>query len=330
MKTNNRAPLNHRRSLSAGAAAVGALFGAVAHAQNAPLVGAGSGSFSMAGGLGHEGATITVSYHKPQSFDESSPILIVISGTGRNGDEYRDSWIAASEKHGVLVLAPGYPEEEYDEAAYQLAGLVENLELRNLNLDDPSVYRLADEDIVFIVNDDSSEWLFHDFDRLFEMAVKDVGSSQAQYDIFGHSAGGQILHRMAIFHPDSKARRIVAANSAFYTLPRIDEPLIFGVADTPLTVEDLERAFQEPLTLLLGELDNATERRGTTLSTPKANEQGIGRLARGRYFFNESQKIAAGIGAEFRWTLEKVPGVGHDFRRMAEAAARLLYESGER
>ena len=52
------------------------------------------------------------------------------------------------------------------------------------------------------------------------MVVEDVGSREAQYDIFGHSAGGQIVHRMAIFHPDSKARRMVAANSAFYTCCR--------------------------------------------------------------------------------------------------------------
>ncbi|HEY7670656.1 MAG TPA: hypothetical protein VIC71_00445 [Gammaproteobacteria bacterium] len=320
---------NVRLGLSASVIVVATLAGPVVHAQDAALVGPGSGSFSMQGGPGHEDATITVSYHRPRSFDESSPILIVISGTGRDGDEYRDSWIAASEKHGVLVLAPAYPEDEYDEAAYQLAGLVENLELRNLNLDDPSVYRLADEDIVFDVNDDPREWLFHDFDRLFDMVVKDVGSSETAYDIFGHSAGGQILHRMAIFYPDSKARRIVAANAAFYTLPRIDQPLIFGVADTVLTPEDLERAFQVPLTLLLGELDNANERRGTTLSTPKADEQGIGRLARGQYFYSESQKIAAALNAEFRWTVEVVPGVGHDFRRMAEAAARVLYEPDE-
>jgi hypothetical protein len=39
---------------------------------------------------------------------------------------------------------------------------------------DPSVYRLADEDMVFEVNRDASEWLFHDFDRLFEMVVEDI------------------------------------------------------------------------------------------------------------------------------------------------------------
>jgi pimeloyl-ACP methyl ester carboxylesterase len=297
---------------------------------NDALVAPGSGSFPMPGGPGHENATIAVHYHRPESFSTRSPILLVISGTGRSGAEYRDSWVAASERYGVLVLAPAYPEEAYDEAAYQLAGLIENLELRNLNLDNPSVYRLADEDIVFDVNDDPREWLFHDFDRLFDMVVEDVGSGETQYDIFGHSAGGQIVHRMAIFHPDSKARRLLAANSAFYTLPRMDVPLIFGVANSPLTAQDVERAFGEPLTLLLGELDNASETRGTTLSTPKADAQGIGRFARGQYFFSESQKIAAGLDAEFRWTIEAVPGVGHDFRRMGEAAARLLYATGER
>jgi len=60
------------------------------------------------------------------------------------------------------------------------------------------------------------------------------------------------------------------------------------------------------------------------------DEQGIGRLARGRYSFSESQNVAVALDAEFRWTIEVVPGVGHDFRRMGEAAANLLYGPGAR
>lgn len=298
-------------------------------AQDAPnahgLIAEGSGSFEMRGGPAHVDAAITVFYHMPRSFGAASPILIVVPGAGRNGDEYRDSWIEASQTYGVLVLAPAYPEAEYGPAAYHLGGIVENLQMRNLDDSTPGVYRIDDDDIAFEVNPDRSRWLFHDFDRLFDIVVDDVGSGERKYDIFGHSAGGQIVHRMAIFHPNSKARRMVAANSGFYTVPSRDRALLLGVADAALSVKDLEAAFATRLVLLLGELDDAFESRGLHLATPLANEQGIGRLARGTYFFDASRRIAAALDAEFRWTLEIVPDVGHDQRRMARAAAALLY-----
>jgi pimeloyl-ACP methyl ester carboxylesterase len=286
----------------------------------------GTGTFSMGGGFDHPDATITIYYHLPENFDAASPILIVIPGAGRNGDEYRDSWIDASEEHGVLILSPSYPEENYDPAAYHLGGVINNLELRNLNDSTPGVYRLADEDIVYNVNPERERWLFRDFDRLFDGVVEAVGSTQSEYDLFGHSAGGQIVHRMALFYPESKARRMVAANSGFYTVPDLATPLIFGVANASLTNADLERAFSEPLTLLLGELDDAYESRGQHLSTPLADSRGIGRFARGQYFYRTSRAIARELDTDFRWTIEVVPGVGHDFRLMADAAASFLYD----
>lgn len=285
----------------------------------------GQGSFTMAGGPEHRDAVVEVYYHRPSSFDATSPILIVVPGAGRNADEYRDSWIDASDEYGVLVLSPSYAEEDYDPAAYHLGGVIRNLELRNLNDSTPGVYRLADEDIVYEVNPDRSGWLFSDFDRLFESVVDAVQSTQTEYDLFGHSAGGQIVHRMAIFHPLSRARRMVAANSGFYTVPDARTPLILGIANAPLTAENLKLAFSEPLILLLGELDDAYESRGQHLSTPLADSRGIGRLARGKYFFQRSRAIARELDTDFRWQIEVVPGVGHDFRLMADAAASLLY-----
>jgi hypothetical protein len=59
--------------------------------------------------------------------------------------------------------------------------------------------------------------------------------------------------------------------------------------------------------------------------TPKADEQGVGRLARGKYFHAEGRKVAATLNAQFNWKLEIMPNVGHDQKRMAELAARYLY-----
>lgn len=205
----------------------------------------GSGNFLIEGGSGHEDKWITVFYHRPASFDAKSPILIVVPGTGRNGWDYRDAWIEASEEHGVLVLSPMYPEDTYGFGAYHMGGL-----MSDINVEESVEYAENGHDVfldekvfAYDVSSNPAEWIFGDFDRLFGMAAEAVGSTRTSYDIFGHSAGGQILHRFVIFHPDSKADRILASNSGFYTLPRFDEKLPFGLKNAPLDREQLEDSF---------------------------------------------------------------------------------------
>jgi len=82
----------------------------------------GRGVFQVPGGPGRETAAIGVHYYRPASFTPDSRVLLVLPGSGRNADSYRDAWIDVAEAHGVLVAALGYPEAQYDFAAYQMAG----------------------------------------------------------------------------------------------------------------------------------------------------------------------------------------------------------------
>lgn len=155
-----------------------------------------------------------------------------------------------------------------------------------------------------------------------------AGSARIRYDLFGHSAGGQILHRLAFFRPRSQADRIVAANAGFYTRPRFDTPPPFGLRGSGVSERSLRDSFACRLTLLLGELDNDPDRGGQHLHTPMADRQGRDRLARSRHFLEAGRRQARLMGAPFNWRLELVPGVAHDFRAMGRAAARLLYGDG--
>ncbi|MGH8222530.1 MAG: hypothetical protein ACREQZ_06115, partial [Woeseiaceae bacterium] len=192
--------------------------------------------------------------------------------------------------------------------------------------EDTNEVRLDEERLAYEVNSRQSEWIFSDFDRLFEMAAEAVGSSRKSYDIFGHSAGGQILHRFVIFYPRSKADRILASNSGFYTLPNFNEELPFGLKNAPLDEDRVKASFEKCLVLLIGELDNANETGGLMLRSPTVDEQGIGRLARSKYFYRSSKTAANDLGARFNWKLEIVPNIGHDHVRMSAAAAEYLYE----
>lgn len=274
-------------------------------------------------------AGLTVHYARPQSFTSTSPILLVIPGAGRNSDDYRDAWIDAACASGTLVAALGYPEKHYDFAAYNMGGTISNLQY-----DNPSFARVSetartitldDADIRFDVVTSRPDWLFTDFDRVFEHLVQATGSEAETYDIFGHSAGGQILHRFAIFAPQSKARVILAANSGFYTFPDLSEALPTGLQGVGMTETDVSQAFGARLVLLLGTLDNDDHAGGTLLHTPHIDQsQGLGRLDRGLRFYEQSRLEAERLKVAFDWQIKVVDGVGHDYRAMSAAAADYL------
>jgi len=288
----------------------------------------GSGVFLIAGGSGKEEKNIKVYYHSPKSYSRDSKILIVIPGAGRNGDSYRDAWIEASEKHNVLILSPMYAEEDYPFTEYHLGGIIYNSNIFNCIAyqDDSNIVRLDEDKFSFEIAYTSEHWIFDDFDSLFQKVVLATHSTQKSYDIFGHSAGGQILHRMALFHPSSKANRIIAGNSGFYTLPSYDIDLPFGLGSSKMEKEELKKSFENKLVVMVGELDNANEDGGTLLRSPTVDQQGLHRLERGRYFFDYAKQAAEELGATFIWELNIVPNVGHNQRLMAAAAASFLYE----
>ena len=176
---------------------------------------------------------------------------------------------------------------------------------------------------------DRKTWIFADLDLIFEEAVAATGSRQESYDVFGHSAGGQLLHRTMLFRPESRANRIIAANSGFYTVPDRALRMPFGLGDSDVTDKHLAHAFSKQFILLLGEEDDEDETRGSMLHTPTLDRRGRGRYARGEYFFRESEATAKNIDTPFNWVLVPVEGVGHDYAKMGKATARLLYGYGE-
>lgn len=288
----------------------------------------GSESFLIEGGIGSEEKVIEVHYHKPENFTADSEILLVIPGAGRNGDTYRDSWIEESEKKGILILSPMYPEKYYSFDAYHLGGLIKNSNLYDCieRVEGTNKIKLFEDKLTFDSNPNANEWLFNDFDRIFENAVEVLNSNQTTYNLFGHSAGGHILHRLALFQKSSKADKILASNASFYTLPDFDQNYPFGLKDTPVDEASLKNAFKKNLVVFLGEQDNANETGGSFLQSKSADKQGHHRLERGKLFYKQAKEMAAKLNTEFNWELKIVPGVGHNYKKMGQAASDYLYK----
>lgn len=258
------------------------------------------------------GETIQVFTYRPQAHGPDDPIMIVLAGGGRNGDDYRDAWIEAAERYRLLILAPAFDEAQFPgPISYNLAGMIG---------DEADVASLGDVTI-----ETPETWLFADIEAIFDQAVARTGSSQTRYDLFGHSAGGQIAHRMVLFAPQARIGTAVAANSGWYTTPTRDIPFPYGLRGLSLPAGQLDQAFGRRLVILLGERDDESETRGHLRESAQASAQGPHRLARGRHFHAVATREAARLDLQARWQLEIVPNVGHDYRRMGEAAANLLY-----
>lgn len=272
----------------------------------------GAGQFSMAGGAHREALSLTVYYNIPKYFTRTSPILIVLPGSRRDAQNYRDYWLQASEQYNIMVLSPEYSKASYPKSVnYNLARM------------------LSKQHGQLQVNKNPQDWLFSDLDRLFDSVVKQTGSEQQGYDLFGHSAGGQLSHRLLLFSQQHKARRVVVANAGWYTATDFTAPFPYGLGDGPydqLTMKTaLQRAFNKPLTIMLGAQDINSS--GAIRRNKQADKQGISRVERGHYFYATAEQFALEHKYNFNWQLKSVANVGHSGEKMSTAAAQYLYGS---
>lgn len=276
----------------------------------------GSGKFTIAGGKGRTEKLIDVYYHLPIAHNENTKVLIVLPGGGRNGWSYRDSWVEASEKYNVLILSPSYSDEHYPRFwSYNIARMLSDVKINKERTAIAS----------YTVVTDPSEWIFDDFDRIFEQSIEKFKLNVKHYDMFGHSAGGQILHRLALFDFDNKADRILSSNSGWYTVPTFEQDFPYGLNNGVSSQESIAAAFQAKLTVFLGELDNQDETRGHLVRNPQVDIQGLYRLSRGKYFYKKGKELAYSLNTSFNWDIHVVDGIGHDYKNMSKAAALYLY-----
>ena len=268
-----------------------------------------SGKFLIEGGK-TKNQPILIHYHKPRTISPNTKAIIVLPGAGRNGRDYMESWMEHSEKYDLLVIVPTYLENHYPEFwSYNLAGMISDV-----NLNDES----------FSINNNPQDWIFRDFDRIYKLIQSKLSLNSEKYDMFGHSAGGQILHRLAIFNSKNNADRIVAANSGWYSIPTNSENFPYGLNNIKIAEENLD--FSSNLIVLLGELDNEHETRGHLRHSPEVDKQGMHRLSRGKYFFEQSMHVAKNYDKQFNWKLKIAPNIGHDYIEIGKKAAEYLYE----
>lgn len=260
----------------------------------------GRWSFVFTDAKGHPDRPIRVYTYRPRKCDSGCPIMFVMHGMKRNAYDYIGHWELAADRWNFIVVAPEFLQAHWPRAAgYNLGGMK----------DEPN----------------REKWAFAAIEHLFD----EVRVDQKDYAIFGHSAGGQFVQRMAIFRPDNRARVMIAANPGWYTMPewrkdKSDYPFPYSLVESPAGEAELRRALERRVLLLVGEKDNDPDDENLNKSAG-AMKQGETRVERAENFFKKATAVARELGVKLGWEYSEAPATAHDGAAMSRFAADTLY-----
>ena len=118
----------------------------------------------------HPERPLEINFYRPARHRPDDEVVFVQHGMLRNGDDYRDFWIDAAEKHNLLIVAPTFGNTQFPQAEGYNNGLV------------------VGEDGAIAAQDD---WLYAVPARVLAALRKAGVTKRDKVRLFGHSAGGQ-------------------------------------------------------------------------------------------------------------------------------------------
>jgi pimeloyl-ACP methyl ester carboxylesterase len=224
---------------------------------------------------------------------------------GGAGLSSRDIWIPYSERYSALLVAPEFSARYYPGDYWYNGG----------NMFDGNM-----------TAQNKANWTYTAIEHIFDDVRARSGATQETYPLFGHSAGGQFVHRLATFLPEARFSRAVAANAGLYAMSTYTVWFPFGLYGSPLTDQDLKIVFSKKLIIMSGELD--TDPNDSSLANfPEAEAQGSTRFERAQTFFETARQEAGRLSVPLNWEYHTVPGVGHSEDGMAGPSAEELFST---
>jgi hypothetical protein len=248
------------------------------------------------------GRPIPLHSARPLRYSPDMPMLFVHHGVRRNGADYRDYWAGCVDAAGMLAIAVEFPETAFpDYLAYHFG----NMHTADGTPNPPE------------------QWTYGVIPRLFAQLRAQGVTRRAGYGLFGHSAGGQFVHRMLSFGYRDHVAVAVSANAGTYAMPDLDTPWPFGLGETGLDRDDLRRLLRFPLTVMTGTADTGTTGRFFPKG-PRSMRQGPHRHARAHAYVQAGHAAARRLGTHCAWQVLDVPGIGHDGAAMSAAAVPVV------
>jgi poly(3-hydroxybutyrate) depolymerase len=251
---------------------------------------------------GWAGPPINVWLYRPRSAGANAPVFFVMHGVRRDADRYLREWGPLADANSAVLVVPEFSAEAFPGAASYNLGAA-------LDAADAPRPRAA--------------WTYSAIEAVFDEIVAREQLSAERYLLYGHSAGGQFVHRYVMLGAGPRLARAVAANAGWYTFPTPDVPWPHGLGGGPAAAP-AATMFSTPLFLLLGDQD--IDPNHPSLSRePGAMAQGEHRFERGQAFYAAARDEARSEGVRLGWSCLRAPGLAHDNALAARYAARVLF-----
>ncbi len=225
----------------------------------------------------------------PRELRADAPVLVCVHGISRNAKEHMWHLAPRGRERGVVVIAPVFPPAEFPD--YQRLGRAGRGRRADLALR-----------------------------GILAEVRRRAGVTGDRIHLFGHSGGGQFVHRYVMAYPAEVARFVVSA-AGWYTQPDPDRRYPLGIGPDPLLPDldfDPDAFLRVAGCVLVGERDT---RRGRTLRTapPVDATQGRTRIERAGRWTEAMNRAAARRGLPPPVDLHVLPLAGH---RFAEVVTR--------
>jgi hypothetical protein len=238
----------------------------------------------------------------PSAYSPDTPILFVHHGDLRNGAEFRDYWLPLVDELQLLVISPEFPADIFPgSAGYALGNYCD--ELGNTRPRD--------------------QWTFAVPGQVFSILRAEGITRRRTFGVFGHSSGGQFVHRLISLGFRDGVGIAVTANAGTYAMPTLNDAFPYGLGGMQIGESDLRDLLDFPLVVLAGTADIDT----ASPHFPRdraAMAQGPTRYDRAYGYMLAALQCAENLRVTCAWRMIDVPGVGHDGARMSSAAAGLL------
>ncbi|KRP15363.1 MAG: hypothetical protein ABS13_07950, partial [SAR86 cluster bacterium BACL1 MAG-121128-bin56] len=204
---------------------------------------------------------IQVFYSAPPIITPKTKILFIVHGVSRTAERYLNDWVLLSQGRDVLLVAPKFSKEFYNEYAYLMKTNKTGRPMNDTSLD----------------LDSSLDELFNFFSAKFKIQTND-------FRLYGHSGGAQFVHRYLMLGKETRIDKVAIANAGFYTFADSSISFPFGIKNMNVSDDRLKWFLSLKGGLFLGDMDNDPKHKSLP-SMRKAKKQGKHRFERGTNFF---------------------------------------------
>ena len=219
----------------------------------------------------------------PEKGGENARVFVSVHGISRNAEEHAGRFAKHAERHGVVMIAPLFPQNRFPD--FQRLGRGGKGPRPDLMLR-----------------------------KIIDEVIKMTGAQENALFLFGYSGGGQFVHRYAMAYP-SHVSRIAIGASGWYTFPDATQRFPRGIGHDP-KIPDIHFRLMEflsvPACVLVGRRDDVPD--DDMNQSKKLNrQQGLSRLERGQRWVETMRIAARALGLKTRYVFRVLPDSGHMF-----------------